>query len=286
MKDLIGRALRNSSFEDMVNIISLSYLDLPPHLKTCLLYLSIFPEGHIIEKENLIRRWIGEGFIQKKSGYTVYESGEMCFNDLINRNLIQAAKMDETFGDEVKSCRVHDTVHNFIVSKAVEENFVTIFNGREESMSSRRNVRRVSLQKNIKEEHQATPLRAGSILHLRSTAIFPPAIGLMPHLSSFVVLRVLNLSTCALGDHNLRGLWSLVHLRYLGLSTTGISDVPEEVGKLQFLQVLDLRQNLGIKELPSSVTQLRRLMCLLVDCCCKLPDGFGNLTSMEVLDRI
>jgi disease resistance protein RPM1 len=89
--------------------------------------LSIFPEDHIILKDNLIRRWIGEGFIQNQSGYTVHESGEMCFNELINRSLIQPVGIEGSFGGaDVTSCRVHDTVHDFIVSKAVEDNFVTI----------------------------------------------------------------------------------------------------------------------------------------------------------------
>jgi Leucine-rich repeat (LRR) protein len=78
-----------------------------------------------------------------------------------------------------------------------------------------------------------------------------------------------------------------LHLRYLGLARTRISEVPEEVGKLQFLQVLDLSGNNGIKELPSSVIKLRRLMRLLIDSSCKRhPDGLGNLTSMEELSEI
>ncbi|KAF6998457.1 hypothetical protein CFC21_014576 [Triticum aestivum] len=154
-------------------------------------------------------------------------------------------------------------------------------------MSSQGNVRRLSLQKIIKEEHQDAPLESVSMLQVRSIATFEPAIGLMPRLSSFVVLRVLDLSTCALVDHNLQGLWSLVHLRYLGLSDTGLCELPEEVGKLQFLQVLDVTGNWRIRKLPSSVTKLRRLMCLLYkERCTRLPGGIGSLTAMEELSSI
>jgi disease resistance protein RPM1 len=81
VKDSIGRALeRNPSVEGMMKILSLSYFDLPPHLKTCLLYVCIFPEDSVIKRKDLIRRWIGEGFIHRDGRHTVLEIGERCFD--------------------------------------------------------------------------------------------------------------------------------------------------------------------------------------------------------------
>lgn len=285
----IGRGLAvDRSVEEMQRILSFSYYDLPPYLKTCLIYLSIFPDDQEIGKDRLIWMWIAEGFIQCKTAKTsLFEIGETYFNELVNRSLILPVY---DYRGIICACRIHDSVLDLICSLSSEENFATILNGPGDSMSSQSNVRRLSLQNARKEErHQTTHISPAAVLQLRSVVAFESAIGLMPAFSSFAVLRVLDLTGCDVSGHNhldLRELGSLLHLRYLGLSRTGISDVPEEVGKLQFLQVLDLRQNLSIKELPSSVTQLRRLMCLLVDCCCKLPDGLGNLTSMEVLQEI
>jgi hypothetical protein len=140
----------------------------------------------------------------------------------------------------------------------------------------------------MKGELQTTPLGSTSMLQVRSIVTFKAANDLMPSFSSFVVLRVLDLSECDLSHHDhldLRELGSLLHLRYLGLANTNTSELPEEIGNLQFLLVLDVRKNYSTK-VPSAVIKLKRLMCLLVDCDHKLPDGLGNLTSLEVLDAM
>jgi disease resistance protein RPM1 len=55
---------------------------------------------------------------------------------------------------------------------------------------------------------------------------------------------------------------NLFHLRYLGLRGTRYAgELPLEIRKLQFLQTLDLLET-SIKELPSTIVGLRRLMCL------------------------
>jgi hypothetical protein len=51
----IGRGVTEDAIlKDMKRILSLSYYDLSSHLKSCLLYLSIFPEDFMIEKDWLI----------------------------------------------------------------------------------------------------------------------------------------------------------------------------------------------------------------------------------------
>jgi hypothetical protein len=284
----IGRGLTDDpSVEEMLRILSFSYYDLPSHLKTCLLYLSMFPENYEIRKDRLIWMWIAESFVQCEKVETCpFEIGESYFNELVNRNMIMPV-----YGDDgtLVACNVHDMVLDLISSLSSEDNFVTILNYSCDSMSSQSNDRRLSLQNARKGELQTRPLESVSMLQVRSIATFQHAIGLMPSFSSLVVLRVLDLNGCNISGHNhlnLRDLGTLLHLKYLGLAQTGISEVPEEVGKLQFLQVLDVSRNDDM-ELPSTIIKLRRLMCLLIDYDHKrLPDGLGNLTSMEVLSEI
>jgi Leucine-rich repeat (LRR) protein len=283
----IGRGLREDpSVEEMLRILSFSYYDLPSHLKTCLLYLSMFPEDYKIRKDKLIWMWIAENFVRcDKAEACAFEIGETYFNELMNRNMIMP-EYEYSGPDYHICCRVHDMVLELICSLSSDENFVSILNGTGDSLSSRSNVRRLSLQNVRQGELQATPLPSVSMLQVRSIVAFKPAIDLMPSFSRFVVLRILDLNRCDLGNHDhlsLRDLGSLLHLRYLCLANTNISKVPEEFGNLEFLQVLDMSGNYYV-ELPSTIIKLGKLMCLLIDFTHKrLPDELGNLTSLEVL---
>ncbi|KAE8807275.1 Disease resistance protein RPP13 [Hordeum vulgare] len=272
--------------ENMKNIVSLSYYNLPSHLQTCLLYLSIYPEDSEIPKDDLIWKWIAEGFITHETNMVfLFEVGEGYLRQLINSGMVLPC-MD--YKGAVSRCRLHDIVLEVLCSLAHEENFVTILN-HAGSIHLRRNVRRLSLQN--RDKGNGTELVASLRQpQVRSITAFPYAINLIPDLQIFDILRVLDLCGCHLGEGshlNLHGVGNLFHLRYLCLADTHICELPAKLGRLQFLQVLDVRYNPRLTELPLAVYELKRLMCLRVDgYCTRLPDGLGNLTSIQVLTKI
>ncbi|CAL5095269.1 unnamed protein product [Urochloa decumbens] len=253
VKNSIGHGLEgNSSDEIMLKILSLSYFDLPLHLKTCLLYLSIFPKYYTIGKENLIRRWIGEGFIHEQNGIAAYDSGERCFNDLINRGLIQPGGTDKFY--EVNSCRVHDTVLDFIASKAIEENFVTSIGVPGVNLTAGNKVRRLSIQNDGE-------IPSGLVLSsIRSLNVF--------------------------GD-----VGNLLHLRYLRLNNAhAVTELPEKTAELQNMGTLEVHGQDTIMEIPAAICQVERLECLVTlvvtDDYAILPDKIVDMKALRVLEGV
>ncbi|XP_037451143.1 disease resistance protein PIK6-NP-like [Triticum dicoccoides] len=282
VKDSIGRALeRNPSVEAMIKILSLSYFDLPPHLKTCLLHLSIFLEDSVIEKRALIWRWIAEGFIHKDGRYTTYVLGERCFNELLNRSLIQVAWTNE-YG-KVESCRVHDIILDFIISKSIEENFVTLIGVPYITSGTQRKVRRLSLQ--VDEEENPIRKTRMVLSHVRSLNVFGYSLEIPP-LREFGHLRVLDLELCnQVENHHLANIGRLFQWRHLNLRWTEVSELPKEIGHLRCLEMLDIRGT-QVQELPSTIVNLGRLVDLLHESSVKFPDGIEKMQALEMLGEV
>ncbi|KAL0308053.1 UNVERIFIED_CONTAM: putative disease resistance RPP13-like protein 3 [Sesamum calycinum] len=89
-----------------LKILSLSYNSLPIHLKSCFLYMRVFPEDDEIEVSKLIAFWIGEGFLKPIRGKTLKEAAKEYLKDLADRNLILIRKWTRT--GKIKTCGVHD----------------------------------------------------------------------------------------------------------------------------------------------------------------------------------
>uniref|UniRef100_A0A2N9HJP5 AAA+ ATPase domain-containing protein n=1 Tax=Fagus sylvatica TaxID=28930 RepID=A0A2N9HJP5_FAGSY len=127
--DMVGRSFGaeidgNDKLKDLKKVLSLSFNDLPYYLKSCFLYLSIFPEDYPLERMRLIRLWIAEGFIEAKVGKTPEEVADDYLNELLNRGLLQVAAT--TSDGRVKLYHVHDLLREIIVSKSRDQKFTAI----------------------------------------------------------------------------------------------------------------------------------------------------------------
>ncbi|CAM0942761.1 unnamed protein product [Alopecurus aequalis] len=283
-KDSIERELETSdSVERMMKVLLVCYSDLNPRLKTCLLYFSIFRKGSTIKMTDLIRRWTAEGFFHGEGKYTVHGIGESCFNELMNRSLIQPMKSNQ-YG-KVKSCQVHDTVMDFIISKAIEENFVTFVNSPSPNVDQTQpKVRRLSLQyideSNSIQEQNLVSSHARSLIVSRD-------LWEIPSLGEFKHLRVVDLEGCSnLRSHHIENIGRLFQLRYLNLSWSGIMDLPEQIGHLSSLEMLDLTAT-AVTELPSEIVNLGKLVHLIIGELVKFPNrGIRKMQSLENLKQV
>lgn len=276
----IGLGIQNYKMEEMGRILSLSYNDLPYHLKTCLLYLSMYPEDYEIDMFQLVRRWIAEGFVKVNRGRNLVGEGKGYFNELINRSLIQPVNVE--VDGQATSCRVHDMILDLIVSKAVEENFITTIGDPTQTLVSQEKVRRFSIDYRAPD----VMISESSLIfsHARSLSMFGYAENMLSF-SNFQALRVLDLeSSVKLQNDHLQNISNLFQLRYLRIAASSITRLPEEIGELQFLETLDLRRT-WIRKLPASIVNLRRLMFLLVNGS-ELLNGVGNMQFLEELSGV
>ncbi|CAL5028191.1 unnamed protein product [Urochloa decumbens] len=261
----------NKEAENTMKILSFSYYDLPSHLRTCLLYLSAFPEDSVIDKGSLVWKWIAEGFVQENLGISLFDTGEQYFNDLINKSMIQAvqSKSDDNI---IIGCRVHDVVLDFIRSMSREEFFFTVLDNDHDTLLLQSNVSKQSSARRFAIHNRSIGHAPHQTNHfempkLRSFVALRCVIEKWaPPLCSFTLLRVLCIEDCKPMDGDIvraQHIGHLLHLRFLSLSGTRIDRVPEEIGALKFLQVLDLSGS-ELPELPSSCSSLKQLACLRI----------------------
>jgi hypothetical protein len=267
---------KNPDIDAMAYILSLSYFDLPLYLRSCLLYLTMFPEDYEIGRRRLVYRWISEGFIHGRDGENLVELGETYFCELVNRSLIQALNIG--YDGKASHCRVHDSILDFLIYKSTEENFCTVLS-KHSKLDSR--VRRLSLVRIFGSVEQL------DLSHARSLGAFGY---FQEHLPSFVKLnslRVLDLQYCVgLENYHVKDIGKHFQLRYLNISANwNISELPKKIGNLEYLETLDASFT-RLVELPESVTRLNRLARLFVPEETKFPDGIGNMWNLQELGDI
>ncbi|KAG2606982.1 hypothetical protein PVAP13_4NG266700 [Panicum virgatum] len=272
LHDHLGSELKgNPRLEEITNVLTSSYEGLPYHLKSCFLYLSIFPKYRELRQTRVSWRWMAEGLVrpESSSGMDPEDIGENYFNQLISRSMIQPATTWVNLHDRINTAQVHDMMREIILAKATEENQLFILNARLPSRLPREKIRHLVL---TSDDYCRWPARSDTtaildgirnMWQVRSLTVngeCPPRL-IIP--SKMKMLRVLDLedSTNATDEH-LSGIGELLQLKYLGLRKTGITKLPESLGRLKFLRSLDVRGT-KVTTIPQGVTKLERLRHLM-----------------------
>ncbi|GLJ21033.1 hypothetical protein SUGI_0384310 [Cryptomeria japonica] len=240
--------------DQMMPILRLSYFSLPARLKACFAYLSFFPKVEQINCEYLVYLWIGEGFIP--AGEDQWDAAWDCINKLANLCLLQVW---EQYEDRLTNyCRTHDLLHDLAITISKENK--CFFSLEEACKGENGDCCRIFLGMKDVNDAQISERRP-------------------------VWLRTLSLSqnwriTCIPGNMFM----AMRGLRVLELSGTDICTLPQSLGKMKLLKVLNLNDT-QIEKVPECVRHLRSLLFLALPLRCrKLPVWINEVKCLQHLE--
>ncbi|XP_051223758.1 disease resistance protein PIK6-NP [Lolium perenne] len=241
-------------------ILMRSYDGLPYYLKSCFLYMPIFPEDYLVGRKRLVRRWSAEGYSREVQGKSMEEIADGYFMELISRSMILPSESSIHSTKGINSCQVHDLMRDIGISKSMEENLVFAL---EEGCSSniQGTMRHLAINGNWKGD-QSEFEGIVDMARVRSVTVFGEWKSFFIS-DKMSLLRVLDLEdTTGLRDHHLKHIGKFLHLRYLSLrGCHAIYHLPDSLGNLRELVTLDVRGT-RIIELPRSIVNLQKLSYL------------------------
>ncbi|OQU80797.1 hypothetical protein SORBI_3007G186700 [Sorghum bicolor] len=220
----------NTELQRIPNVLVKSYEGLPYHLKSCFLYMSIFPEDYSISRRRLVQRWIAEGYSSEVRGKSMEETADRYFMELIDRSVILPVRKHVPSLKGIDSCQLHDLMREISISRAMDENLVFRLEEGSSSSKTQAKIRHVAISSNW-EGDKCEFESAVDLSHIRSLTVFG-------RWRSFFIsekmkfLRVLDLEDS----------WgNLRQLQTLNMKGTRICNLPKSITHLTKLQYLFAR---------------------------------------------
>ena len=257
------KQILNSNFwalEDLGSCIFapllLSYMELPSAMKRCFSYCAVFPKDSLPTRDELVRLWMAQGYLDSKANMEMERIGEEYFENLALRCFFDGSRISYPI--------MHGLVHDFAQFLMKNECFTIL----------------VDDDKELGAEFLGKSTRHLSLRFENQTQFLPPVYGAK-------TLRSLLAFGTGCSNNVLRDLFQhFPCVRALTLSFTSIQELPYEVEKLKHLRFLNLSHNNDMKRLPETICNLCNLQSLDVTLCrCleKLPWGIGKLVNLRHL---
>ncbi|XP_076890092.1 putative late blight resistance protein homolog R1A-10 [Bidens hawaiensis] len=239
----IAASLRSFMVNDprqYIDSLALSYNHLPPHLRPCFLFFGAFPEDYEVPVAKLTWLWIAEGFIHESRSRMLEDVAEDFLMNLIKRSLLMTQRIKSD--GQVKTCRIHDLLHDFCLRKAEEEKFLSN-NHRYGTLSSMLCFP-LELAKSLKE---------GGLIHI-DTYKFLKILDLESifiSLFPFDVLPMVNLRYLAIQAHDgspHASISNLINLQMLIISSRKNIVVPKTIWNMVNLRHLYIKSGENLME--------------------------------------
>ncbi|XP_052164602.1 putative disease resistance protein RGA1 [Oryza glaberrima] len=234
--------------EEIQGPLYLSYSDLSPQLKTCFLWCALLPQNFHIHRD-VTYYWIAEGFVKKEGSRPIHEVAEDYYHELIMRNLLQARP---EYIDKGIS-----TMHDLL---RLLGQYLT----GDEAMF-------------MDEENDETPPNVWRLAVGNAVEEIP---GIQDQKKLRCVLVYYH-DACRSVKRDIYR--KLEHLRILILVGACLQSIPESVGHLVLLRLLDVSYNEEIKQLPESIGNLTFLEYLSVSGCLKLASLPASLMTLSTI---
>ncbi|XP_059436274.1 disease resistance protein Pik-2-like [Corylus avellana] len=177
--------------------------------------------------------------------------------ELIHRNLVQVS-FGELDYEIYKKYRIHDLLHEIILSKAQELNLCQVLDA--DDTTSHGKSQRLSIHdatENVFESSEYSRVR--SIFLFNITEL--PRSFIVKLFKKFKLLKVLDFEDAPI-DYLPQEVGNLFHLKHLSLRRTKVKILPKSVGALHNLKTLNVLETL-VGELPIEIFRLYKLRQIL-----------------------
>uniref|UniRef100_A0A7N0V9L6 Uncharacterized protein n=1 Tax=Kalanchoe fedtschenkoi TaxID=63787 RepID=A0A7N0V9L6_KALFE len=258
----------------LLQILSVCYQNLPPHLKTCFLYIGVFPKDFEILAKDLCLMWVAEGFVKGRGTELEEDLAKEYLINLVDRNLVMISKRKSD--GSIKSCRIHDLLRDLCIKEAQRYNLYKVnVDGASQNVEEGV-VRRLTNH----NSYSITPLPPPLYKGLRTLLDFSMdnSSDLRSAYEHLSVTRVLHLH---LEEDNRKApisIKNLILLRYLKVHLIGQVYLSQILmmtpkSKTSNLQVLNLESRHHTINLPEGIWKLELLRHINVRPAATLPDA-------------
>nr|CAD1840970.1 unnamed protein product [Ananas comosus var. bracteatus] len=269
--------------------LRLSYDRMPPALKQCFMYFSLFPKDYDFYKNNMVRLLMSQGLFRSDGTEQEEDIGRAFLDDLLQRSILE---YDSNY-ESKELLKMHDLVHD-LAQSVVGEEFIRVDYGELRNLPGE--VRHLSLVwSNSISNLNLLPLK--KLKSLRTFLIIKrDDIFMHPEVHVDVLndlfrnlkrLRALNLRWTRIGALP-ESIGNLKLLRYLDIGDTDVKRLPESIFGLYNLQTLGIKYD-ALAESPEAIKELVNLRHLLLKEGTHpkyLPSGIRHLTKLQTLKPI
>ncbi|KAJ1260597.1 hypothetical protein BS78_10G244700 [Paspalum vaginatum] len=201
------------------------YNELLSKYRSCLLYLSIFPQDYVIRTISLTRRWVAEGLITPSPTSAATASDEVQSSTDEAEHYLEVlfmrgflSPLEISAAGDIKSCTVHHQVREFIARVSRDVNYVDT--SRLTGLAHHLSIHSTIV---LQKSHSADGANNGIVSSLPSLASSPQR----------QLLKVLDLMGCkGLKKKHLKSICKILLLKYLSLRNTDVTELPKQIKEL------------------------------------------------------